>query len=78
MNLDAEPSTPTTRYWKWLGVDDEIRGVFRLKEHMFQKFTKGTWQQSDYWERASQDPDFPEINENEAIELIKNFTRQQE
>ena len=75
MNLDAKPSTPTTRYWKWLGADDEIRGVFRLKEHMFQKFANGTWQQSDYWERASQDPDFPEINEAEAIQLIDALTR---
>jgi len=78
VNLDAKTSTPTTRYWKWVGLHDEIRGVFRLKGHIFQKFRNGTWQQSDYWERASQDPDFPEINENEAIELIKNFTRQQE
>jgi hypothetical protein len=77
VNLDVETSMPTTRYWKWVGLHDEIRGVFRLKGHIFQIFKNGSWQQSDYLERASKDPDFPEINEDEAIELIEVFTRQQ-
>ena len=75
MNHDAETSTPITRYWKWVGLHDEIWGVFRLKGHIFQKFRNDTWQQSDYWERASQDPDFPEINEAEANQLIEALTR---
>ena len=71
MNLDAETSAPRTRYWKWIGLNDEVWGVFRLNGHIFQKFKNGAWQQSDYLERACQDPDFIEIDEYESLELIR-------
>ena len=71
MDLDAETSAPRTRYWKWIGLNDEVWGVFRLNGHIFQKFKSGAWQQSDYLLRAAEDPDFIEIDDDETLELTR-------
>jgi hypothetical protein len=74
VDLDAETPAPRTRYWKWIGLNDEVWGVFRLNGHIFQKFKNDAWQQSDYLERACQDPDFIEIDEDEVQELIHSLS----
>ena len=56
------------RYWKW-EVNGNLRGVFRLTSGRFQQCRNLQWKQSDYLERASQDPEFIEVDEVEAARL---------
>ena len=60
------------RYWKW-DVDGRFLGVFRVKNGVFQRFSNGVWQASDYLDRASQDPDFVEVSRNDALRLLLNL-----
>ena len=52
-------------------LDGQVRRVFRLKDGLFQQWKQGRWQESDYLERATQDPDFVEIGKREADVLIR-------
>jgi hypothetical protein len=60
------------RYWKW-DAGGRFLGVFRVKKGVFQRFSNGVWQASDYLDRASQDPDFEEVSRNDALRLLLNL-----
>ncbi len=63
------------RYWKWV-VDKRVQRVYRYersKNGRFEKFSQGRWQYSDRFERAVQDPEFVDINEEEANKLTRQF-----
>lgn len=57
------------RYWKWV-VDGTTERIYRLKNGKFEKYAQNRWRISDIDERAVQDPEFVEISEPEANELI--------
>jgi hypothetical protein len=58
------------RYWKWVAPDKSMR-IYRLKNGNFEKHAQSGWQTSDRHERALIDPEFIEIEEQEADKLIK-------
>jgi len=60
------------RYWKWV-YGDRVARVYRLKNGIFEKFAQGRWQYSDRFERAVQDPEFVDISEDEANNLLRKF-----
>ena len=60
------------RYWKWI-YRERVSGIYRLKNGRFEEYSQGKWQYSDRFERAVQDPEFLDINEEEANKLIRKF-----
>ena len=60
------------RYWKWI-YRERVSGIYRLKSGIFEEYSQGRWQYSDRFERAAQDPEFLDINEEEANKLIREF-----
>ncbi len=57
-------------------VDKRVQRVYRYersKNGRFEKFSQGRWQYSDRFERAVQDPEFVDINEEEANKLTREF-----
>lgn len=44
--------------------------IYRLKNGKFEKYAQNRWQISDRYERAVQDPEFIEVDEQEANKLI--------
>ena len=60
------------RYWKWI-YRERVSGICRLKNGRFEEYSQGRWQYSDRFERAAQDPEFLDINEEEANKLIREF-----
>ena len=60
------------RYWKWI-YRERVSGIYRLKSGRFEEYSQGRWQYSDRFERAVQDPEFLDINEEEANKLIREF-----
>ena len=69
MELSSLMKIVAARYWVWM---DGLRvyGIYRLHEGLFHRWNHGTWESSDYYERASQDPEFVEKSELEISELI--------
>ncbi len=61
-----------TRYWKWV-VNGTIERIYRLKNGEFTMYAQNRWQISDQYERAVQDPEFIDITEGEAKNLIRKF-----
>lgn len=57
------------RYWKWLAPDKTWR-IYRFKNGKFEKHAQSGWQTSDRHERALHDPEFINIDEQEANKLI--------
>jgi hypothetical protein len=58
------------RYWKWM-IGDRTACVYRLIKGKFEKYgLENGWEISDQYERAVQDPEFPDITKKEADTLI--------
>ncbi len=60
------------RYWKWIS-QERVAMVCRLKNGKFEEYAQGRWQYSDRFERAAQDPEFVDISEEEANNLLRKF-----
>ena len=57
-------------------VDERVVRVYRYegsKNGIFEKYSQGRWQYSDRFERATQDPEFIDISEDEANKLTRKF-----
>jgi hypothetical protein len=57
------------RYWKW-DVDGKVLAVFRHRLGLFQVHKNGQWTDSNFYERAVQDPEFIDIDKKEADRTI--------
>ena len=74
------------RYWKWINSSegkqkDEVKGVFRepLGKNALTQFWLGDWRSAtEYILRPWDDPDFVQIEEPEANELIPILLKAQE
>jgi len=51
-------------------IGSRVSVVYRLKKGKFEKYSQNRWQLSDRYERAVQDPEFVEIDKQEADVLI--------
>ena len=58
------------RYWKWVAPDKTWR-IYRFKDGKFEIHAQSGWQNSDRHERALHDPEFIDIDEQEANKLIE-------